>query len=334
MNPGDRLLYAISANREMGWPAFKRTFDLLCGHSLTDSNLKNLKLARYETVRTLDALGHLESDFGSNARLYAAPPALSVLPRSGLPIAVLSGARSPYMIDRLSSRLEKSGGKLHWENQPQHDESKRFPARVTIMGESKEYLASFAAEESLAFQEIPASWTIANFSASLGDYLSTRDWTRMDELNWDASEFDVERLHYTTGATAGETKLIRYTHPSRQYPIHYLWRGSEATRVNPDWGRYSVLKAAARNVIHYNRAASVVLIPATIPLPKLLARALCLCSGLVPKLLPGSAVVNSPVTAPVFRAYSEVPREFAQLVAAKLDQILITDFTFLDVDND
>jgi len=50
--------------------------------------------------------------------------------------------------------------------------------------------------------------------------------------------------------------------------------------------------------------------------------------------LPGSAVVNSPVTASAFRAYSEVPREFAQIVASKLDQTLITNFSLVDVEND
>jgi hypothetical protein len=334
MSPGDRLLYAISAKQELGWPVFKRTFELLCSHHLTKKNLEDMNFSRYETARALDALGHVDVDFGSNARLYAAPPALSLLPRSGLPSAVLSGSRSPNTIDLLSRLLEKSRANLQLEVRSQRDESMRFPARVIVMGESAQELAGFAREADLAFGEVPASWTILNFAGSLAEYLAACEWLRTDKLNWDERQFDVDRLHFTATPSMGELQLIRYVHPSRQYPIHYLWRGAEAARVDPDWGRFAVLKERARNVLHYDRSASSVVLPATVPLPKLLARALCLCSGLVPLAVPGSAVVDSPVTASLFRVYPEVPYEFAQIVAAKLGQTLITDFTLLEFEND
>jgi hypothetical protein len=334
MIPGDRLLYAISAKGEMGWPAFKRTFELLCAHHLTEKNLEDMDFARYETARTLDALAHVEIDFGSNARLYSAPAVLSLLPRSGLPVAVLSGSRSPNTIDFLSARVEKSGGKLLLDVRNQHDESKRFPARIAVLGESTEDLARLAQETDFAFQETPASWTILNFAGSLGEYLSGCEWLRTEKLNWDERQFDVERLRFSATPSSGDLQLIRYIHPSRQYPIYYLWRGGEAARVDPDWGRFATLKEAARSVIHYDQSACAVLLPATVPLPKLLARALCLCSGLVPLAVSGSAVVDSSVTAPLFRVYSDVPHEFAQIVAAKLDQTLITDFTLLEFEND
>ncbi len=240
MSPGDRLLYAISAKGEMGWPAFKRTFELLCAHHLTEKNLEDMDFARYETARALDALGHVEIDFGLNARLYSAPATLSLLPRSGLPAAVLSGARSPNTIDFLSARIEKSGGKLQLDLRNQRDESKRFPARVTVLGESGEDLARLAQESNFAFQEIPASWTILNFAGSLREYVSGCEWLRTDKLNWDARQFNVERLQFSAAHSGGDLELIRYIHPSRQYPIYYLWRGSEAARVDPDWGRYAV----------------------------------------------------------------------------------------------
>jgi hypothetical protein len=334
MNPGDRLLYAISAKREMGWPVFKKTFEVLCAHSLTEENLDDMKRARYETARALDALGHIEIDFGSNARLYVAPPTLALLPRSGLPAAVLSGARSPNTINLLSGHLERYGAKLRLEIQNQRDESKRFPARVTVMGESGEVLACLAREADLAFEKIPPAWIILNFSGSLTQYLSGCEWLRTDKLNWEEQQFDVERLRFSAALYAGELQLIRYTHPSRQYPIYYLWRGVEAARVDPDWGRFAVLKEARRDVIHYDRSTNAVLVPATVPLPKLLARALCLCSGLVPLAVSGRLVVGSPVTDQSFRVYPDVPPEFAQIVAGKLEQTLVTDFTLLGFKHD
>jgi hypothetical protein len=334
MSPGDRLLYAISAKREMSWPVFKRTFELLCARQLTKENLDDMNFARYETARALDALGHVEVDFGPNTRLYAARPTLSLLPRSGLPAAVLSGARSPNTIDLLSAHLEKSGGKLQLEVRNQRDESKRFPARVTLVGECGEDLACLAQEADLAFEMVPAAWTVLNFAGSLTDYLSGCDWLHTDKLTWEEHQFDVERLRFSSAPSAGDLQLIRYTHPSRQYPVHYLWRGVEAVRVDPDWGRFAILKETHRNVLHYDRSTNAVLLPATVPLPKLLARALCLCSGLVPTAVSGSAVEDSPVTAPSFRVYASVPPEFAKMVAGKLNQALITDFTLLEFEND
>ena len=156
----------------------------------------------------------------------------------------------------------------------------------------------------------------------------------MDKLNWEERQFDIAHLHFSLSHSSGDVQLIRYTHPSRQYPIHYLWRGTDATRVNPDWGRFAVLKEAGLSVLHYDRATCAVIVPATVPLPKLLARSLCLCSGLVPDIIPSSAVINSPVSSLLFRVYPEVPYEFAKTVAAKLDQALITDFTLLENKND
>jgi hypothetical protein len=104
--------------------------------------------------------------------------------------------------------------------------------------------------------------------------------------------------------------------------------------VDPDWGRFAILSKAGRNVIHYERVAAILALPAAIPLPKLLARTLCLCSGLVPRIISGSAVTGSAVNVPLFRLYLNVPPEFAQIVAGKLDQMLITDFSLLEIDND
>src|ERR1051326_3626780 len=87
MNPGDRLLYAISAKREISWPVFKRMFELLCVNGLKQTDLENVKLARHETARGFDALGHLETDFGSNTRGQAGRPVLCLLRGSGFRVA-------------------------------------------------------------------------------------------------------------------------------------------------------------------------------------------------------------------------------------------------------
>jgi hypothetical protein len=331
MNPGDRLLYAISAKREMSWTVFKRTFEVLCVNDLEKRSLEDMKFIRYETARTFDALGHVEADFdSSSARIYSAPPALSLLPSSGLPIALLSGARAPNTLDLLAQTIEKGCGRIELDIQHQHDESKRFPSRVTVTAESTDELATLAYELGATFQSVPSSWHILNFAGSLSEYLAACQWLPADELNWERREFSVELLRFAMPQSGGDLRLIRYTHPSRQYPVYYLRRDRSTVRVDPDWGRFAVLKEAGRNVLHYDHFSGAVVIPASVPLPKLLSRALCFCSGLVPLIVPASSVVGSRVAAPFFRVYPNVPSEFAQLLTNKLDQILITDSRFLD----
>lgn len=334
MTPGDRLLYAISAKRELGWASFKKTFELLCGQHLTKDDLQDMNFARYDTARGLDALGHVELDFGSTTRLYTAPPALALLPTSGLPEAILSGARSPNTIELLQAQVQKRGNTLQLDVRNQKEESQRFPARVAVTAETRDDLLSLAKEAGIAFQEEPASWKILNFAGSLSDYLAGIEWQRTDRLNWEEQQFNPQLLRFSTTPFDGEIQLIKYVHPSRQYPLHFLWRGVEAARVDPDWGRFAILSKAGRNVIHYERFAAILVLPATIQLPKLLARALCLCSGFVPRIISGSAVAGSPVNVPLFRLYVNVPPEFAQIVARKLDQMLITDFRLLEIEND
>jgi hypothetical protein len=334
VTPGDRLLYAISAKRELGWASFKKTFELLCGQHLAKDDLQDMNFARYDTARGLDALGHVELDFSSTTRLYAAPPALALLPNSGLPEAVLSGARSPNTIELLQAHVQKRGDTLQLDVRNQKEESQRFPARVAVTAETREDLLSLAKATGIAFQEGPASWKILNFAGSLRDYLNGIEWQRTDRLNWEEQQFHPQLLRFSTTPSGGEIQLIKYIHPSRQYPLHFLWRGVEAARVDPDWGRFAILSKARRNVIHYEPSASILVLPATTPLPKLLARALCLCSGLVPRIISGSAVAASPVNVPLFRFYVNVPPEFAQIVAGKLDQVLITDFRLLETEND
>lgn len=335
MIPGDRLLYAVSARQEMSWHAFKRMFELLCAPALAKTTLGDVNFARYETARALDSLAHIELVFGpSSARLHTSPPALSLLPNAGFPVAVLCGARAPTTFDHLHSCVENSGLAIQLDISEQPDASHRFPTRISVISESTGDLAVFAHAAGLAFSPVPAAWAILNFAGSLGDYLNACQWSHTDELNWEEREFDAQSLRFAVTRSGGDLRLRRYTHPSRQYPIHYLWRGHEATRIDPDWARFVVLQDSVRNVLHYDHSSCSFVLPSTVPLPRLFSRALCLCSGLIPLIAPETAVADSPVSAPLYKVYQNIPREFAELVAHKLHQKLITTFTLLDFRHD
>jgi hypothetical protein len=89
--------------------------------------------------------------------------------------------------------------------------------------------------------------------------------------------------------------------------------------VEADWGRFALMRALARDVLLYDPQAFSLAVPITMPLPKLLARSLCLCSGLLPSevesLWPGSRMKA--------RVYRRVPLSIAELIANKLQQRLV-----------
>ena len=69
VTPGDRLLYTLSARQDLSWSSFKKLFELLCGSHLGPMDLEDAGLARYETARGFDGLGHVELDLGSSLRI-------------------------------------------------------------------------------------------------------------------------------------------------------------------------------------------------------------------------------------------------------------------------
>jgi hypothetical protein len=334
VTPGDRLLYTLSARGDLSWASFKKFFELLCTQHLALADLEDANLARYEAARALDALGHIELDLSSSPRIYAAPPTLVLLPNCGFPEAVFAGARAPASIEKWQHQARQGRSTLHLEIHLQEDKSRRFPSRISVKAETREELRIFAAYIGVSFQDNPASWRILNFAGSLSQLLAGNEWQRSERLNWEEREFSPEELRFSATQSSGETKLIKYIHPSRQYPVYFLWKGSEATRIDPDWGRFAILSGVGRNVIHYERCGGTLILPVSIPLPRILARALCLCSGSVPRLIPGSSVLHPKVTSTLMRLYANIPPEFAQMIAEKLDQKLITDLRLLETEND
>lgn len=86
--------------------------------------------------------------------------------------------------------------------------------------------------------------------------------------------------------------------------------------VDPDWGRFFVLKSQSRHILYYGQRSHTFIHPLTIPLPKLIARALALCSGEAPLLSESSKIGQTQAV------YRTVPQSIAAIAAQKLGQEL------------
>lgn len=315
-SPGDALLFAVSASRELPWSSFKAAVDATCA---PDGRFANeMRYVRSEAASVGDALGHWEVvNAGGTKRVVIAPPALARLPWPGLPRAVLCGSRSPDTLDDLREACAK---------QPNIDVSAGIqsghpyaPTRIELRATSEQALADAANATGVVWLPAPASWSLAVASCSLSDYIKTLEWVSRADLNWDRRDFDAERLAFGRagdGEVAPALRLSAYSHPDGWAWRDWLWSGDTAADVDRDWGRYAILRNAGRRVLGYDGRDGHVTAPRQAPLPKLLARALALCSGQAPSLRESEGLG--------LHAYPGVPAGVFALVASKLGQDLST----------
>jgi hypothetical protein len=319
---GDRLLFALSAWKETSWSQFSAAFDEVFRDDLTrhDGQVRGpLGYLRWNAARTLDALAHCDAALEVDDRkIVVAPAVLALLPRAGLPTAIFAGARTPNMLASIKAAARPLRKSVAVTVQ---DTAHSFaPHTITVTADSLERLAQLSETLGYTFQEDPAAWVLADFSASLDDYLASLVWQEATEPNWRRSDFDPVQLRFGPPSQLGpEMRLSRYTHPTRGR-IHYLlWRGDHCAVADPVWGRFAVLQATSLIALYYDDRRLIACIPTSTPLPRLLARALTLCSG-QPAVETDVPAIRTRDSYPNFNCYESVPLDVCRAVARKLGQ--------------
>lgn len=328
-NWGDHLLYAVSAKQEMAWLNFKEIFNQLFALQLNADNAieSNLIWKRSQTVRILDSLGHCDFDFSKNGgRVYAAPAALLRLPWAGLPRATLVGCRSPQLLSELNTTCGKYNF-VELDITQQQQAQGLTPQRVALQAESVVELIEVAEELYIPFVFEPPAWSILHFSASLADYLAKREWTTSDELTLKRKTFDSSSLQFRYGFTPKPTEtlwLSRYSHPVRNVPVYFLWQHGQRAEVEGEWGRYAVLHLLGLNILLYDKNRYIIAVPLGAPLPRLLERALVLCSGYAATYLSRDQIACKHPETWGFSLFRDVPPQVAEIVATKIEQSLVS----------
>jgi hypothetical protein len=314
---GDLLLYVMSAKRDMSWAVFKRTFDILAAKEVAE--YESAAIARSVVLKSLDGLGHCEVlNHDGDLRVVAAPSVLVRLPLKKN-VAVLAGARSPETLETVSRAASEFGMRV--ESTAQYGElSQLVPKRVSVSADGESSLAECATKLSVPYSEVPAAWTIAQMSATLNDIVENLNWAEVSELNWPRTDFDPE---YNSFKEAGDSRasfrVTRYLDPTRNIFRYYVWDGVLCAPIDVDWGRYMALQRAGFGVLYFDHRVNLLAIPRTVPLPRLLARSVSLCSGSIAHPL-RSRLGKRHLD---FVVYELVPQVVAEVVAAKVGQELI-----------
>jgi hypothetical protein len=315
MTAGDGLLHVISVRQEMTWPVFKKVADAFLAMGAPPST--NATLARAGLLRALDALAHVEVSRGVSAdiRVFVAPSSMARLP-TDTPAAVLAGARSLDCTVAVEKALQ--GGQLRLDIHEQHCElGALLPSRLCVHADSEESLAQCAKSLGLLYQATPPSWALSHLSTEIEQVLSSLRWNVTSEMQWRHADFDVQSATFRSRKGSRPDRcLTRYLDPVKGSYRYYLWRGDACAEVEPDWGRYCALRDACKSVFYYDRTSSLLAVPRTVPLPRLLARSLTLCSGYSPRA-PRKSPFSDPSSMSVFQM---IPRAVVDRVAGALGQ--------------
>jgi len=271
LGPGDRLLYVLSEESRRGsiaWIRFRQWVREAVPPAQEHENW-----AVRDARTALDALGHCEFDFAGD-EVWVAPPVLAQLPQRPS-AAVLCGFRVPWALQWLATVAEEYGARVSIDRQP----SVLAPACWRVDAESPQLLRRVA--DQLGVQLQCSASDLVRLAPSLKAVLDALTWDQSD-LPVRRREFDPQRMDFVDEQPEGLTRrLIEVDHLPRKH--HYLQQAGEskAARVDRDWGRFAVLRAKRRVVCRY--AGGKLLVNPRAPLPKLIARGLTLCTGLMPR---------------------------------------------------
>ncbi|PAP74810.1 hypothetical protein B1759_16675 [Rubrivirga sp. SAORIC476] len=237
----------------------------------------------------------------------------------GLPQAVLCGARTVRTVERLREAAEEAGG--HIETGHQSAGTALLPTRVVVRADAEETLERVAVASGVGYVNAPPAWHFASMGGDVGDYVASRPPRTGALSEWASATFDPERLAFNPVRVWAPTEsrvLGRHVEPISQRTRFFLWEGSTRKEVDKDWGRYAALSATGARALAYDRRRFILGVPARLPLPRVLARSLCLCSGYAPAVersLPGA-----PYAGQVHLLFRWVPPSLAEAVAIRVSQ--------------
>lgn len=309
----DKLAFALSSTSTLTRQKYQRLFEHLYVSDAASAGwpLDEVATWRREVARLLENLGICDF-FYAEDRLSACPPALTRLPEAGLPSAILTGARTPTLLQELRAAVRASEGQVELTVTPQ-PAFPMLPNRVVVRAVTLDRLRECAAQVSVSVHGVTAHALLGQ-AVTLDAYLRDRRREPATELaGWSREDFDPTAVHWST-PTVARVRLTMYKHPQKRGREFYLVDGGEMQNVDPAWGRYAILAHAGKSVLGYDAAEGVLIVPAGARLPAIFERGLTLLSGIAPQPIKHEDAFS--------HAFVRVSGRDAAVVAEKLRQHL------------
>ena len=137
------LLQTISTLGKISIGKFDEVFNIVCQLAGFPGGDVDFYHIRRQTIRFLDSLGHCEFDF-DRRYVFACPPALVTIPASGLPKAILTGARIPLMIQKMKDFIRNNRELISFNVEHHKAGPLLLPSSIYIEAVDHEYLQKAA----------------------------------------------------------------------------------------------------------------------------------------------------------------------------------------------
>lgn len=311
----NELILWLSARVQGSWEQFKGAVEALHlpddepdGAEVPEEDSRQGGLPLHLELRLmLERLGHAEFFAGGcEGGWRIAPPIWAALGAKEPPAAVLSGARTLPMLDRVRC-ANVGAAALHI------DEDATSPTVYRLTAPSSEGLLSAAAATGIRVQfDAPRAMLCALSPVC-------RTYEEIAELpigrDWIVEQFDAQSLRWRPssreeGCTARDG-LFRFRLPYQRR--HFLRRRGRSYEMEGASAKYALLRRRRRSIFRYAPASKECVVPATCRPPTLVERALILCSGRLPVFEASNATFT----------YGNVSADIARLAAHLLDQEIL-----------
>jgi len=272
----------------------------------------------FEALWALDMLGHCEMA-GTKGRFVVtlAQPSLARLPGLERSRAALVGARSAGTLKEIQAACGTVGlGVNVVVSEIAADSGIASIDRIVLESETFDAIQGVADSVGIPLTRQPAGWELACASTTVFDFQNGIEWVPSYPVPDEAEHFSPDTLRFCEGYSGG-LRLARWKEFATNKTIYALRKdGAVAFLDSPEWGRHVELSASGASSIRYDAGRKIFAIRATARPPRLLARALCLCSG----KLPAIAEADTGKGKTLWLAFEEVPQPVANIVSEKLGQ--------------
>lgn len=266
-NQYDLLLTYLSEKGGGSWQVLKEAWQWISDGADDPSG------RAWIVARDLEALGHIEVAWNRGLEWCAAPPLLTMIPRSGGRVFV-TGARTRHFMARLRDAAETQDIWI--------DECglQRGPTSIYLACRSHLEAEALAADLRIGYTYQVAE-QIAGLLPPLDTYSRVTDERELPR-GLELELFDTQWLEWRETEERERAGLYR----CRTYEGHLhglLGPTGRWGRVVKEIGVYEVLRWEEKAILAYSEEDETLTVPAEASLPALHARAVTLCSGRLPK---------------------------------------------------
>lgn len=314
------LLFVISARSSMTWAQFCEAVDFLSDTRAGISRTMKGTATQSGILQCLQALGHCDEHYemGKSA-ISVAPPALARLPRAGLPVTILTGARCPQTQNQMAEAAQAHRGAVQLNVEHHPGPLGLLPDTILVKAESENAMVAFCADLNLRYAAIPPAWALVNWCGTLSEYEATLDYRIPETLNWARYDFNVNSFVFGRTVSDSLPRYSRYRNPTTTLPMHVFFRDNHGAKVDLNWGKYLLLNSKGITVTAYDERRFRLCVPVKAPLPIVIARTVCLCSGKRPVHLVKECMAPG-IDCQDWLMFEDVPPQIAVAALSKVGQ--------------